>query len=203
MSAERAVAKRPLRQTVAAAISAIIHPVALPLLTLAVITYTATGSLGYSLILAALALLLTSAPVAALVSFQVLRGHWTDLDFSVRQQRYILYPIGMVCAALMVATLVAMNAPATAIATALALALANVVDGLINFAYKVSAHAATAAACAALLWLHAPIWGPPVALAAALVGWSRVELGRHTAGQVILGWTVGVASVLAVYALYA
>jgi membrane-associated phospholipid phosphatase len=153
--------------------------------------------------IAAVALLLVSAPVAALVSYQVLRGRWTDLDVSVRQQRYLLYPVGMACGVLMVVALLAIGAPTAAIATTLALALANGVDGLINFAYKVSAHAATAATCAALLWLHTPTWGPPVALAAALVGWSRVELGRHTAGQVILGWAVGLGSALTVFAFYA
>jgi membrane-associated phospholipid phosphatase len=203
MSVERAVAKKPPRQTVAAAVSTIVHPVALPLLTLAVITYTAIGSLQRSLMIAVVALLLVSAPVAALVSYQVLRGRWTDLDVSVRQQRYLLYPVGMACGVLMVVALMAMGAPTAAIATTLALALANGLDGLINFAYKVSAHAATAATCAALLWLHTPNWGPPVALAAALVGWSRVELGRHTTGQVILGWAVGVGSALTVFALYA
>ncbi len=56
-----------------------------------------------------------------------------------------------------------------------------------------SAHATGAAACAALLWLI-PYWGVPASIAALLVGWSRVELGRHTRGQVLLGWGVGIAS---------
>jgi membrane-associated phospholipid phosphatase len=203
MSVERAVVKKPPRQTVAAAISAIVHPVALPLLTLVVVTFTVTGQLRQGLELAAAALLLTTAPVAALVAYQVMRGRWTDLDVSVREQRYILYPIGLVFAALLIAAFVAMRAPIPAMATALSLALANAVDGVINFAYKVSAHTTAAAGCAALLWLYSPGWGLPVAIAAALVGWSRVELGRHTTGQVILGWGVGVASALAIYFFYA
>jgi membrane-associated phospholipid phosphatase len=39
-------------------------------------------------------------------------------------------------------------------------------------------------------------------VAAALVGWSRIELGRHTTGQVVLGWAVGVAGALAIHSLY-
>ncbi len=203
MSVESAVVKKPPRQIVAAAVSAIVHPVALPLLTLAVVTYTTPGgTIQRSVLLAVAALLLTALPVAALVGYQVARGRWTDLDVSVREQRYLLYPIGLVCAALMIAVFVAMRAPVPAMVTALTMALANGVDGVINFAYKVSAHTTAAAACAALLWLYSPGWGLPVAIAAALVGWSRVELGRHTTGQVILGWAVGVASALAVYFLY-
>ncbi len=199
---EQAAAKKPLRQIIAAAISAIVHPVALPLLTLVVIMYEVTGQFSEGLALAAIALLLTVAPVAGLVVFQVARGHWTDLDVSVREQRYKLYPIGMACAVLMIAVFALVGAPAPAMVTGIALALANMVDGVINFAYKVSAHATAAATCAALLWLYAPTWGLPVTIAAALVGWSRVELGRHTTGQVILGWAVGVLSALTVYFVY-
>ncbi len=176
---------------------------ALPLLTLAVVTYAVTGRLKDGLELVGVALLLTTIPVAALVAYQVARGRWTDLDVSVRKQRYTLYPIGLVCAALMIAVFAAMRAPAPAMVTALTLALANIVDGVINLAYKVSAHATAAAACATLLWLYAPGWGLPIAIAAALVGWSRVELGRHTTGQVFLGWAVGVTSALSIFTLYA
>lgn len=202
MELENVVEKRSLRQTLAQAVSAIIHPVAFPLLTLAAISFTETNSARVSLIVCLIALGLTTAPVAALVGYQVARGHWTDLDVSVRQQRYALYPIGLACAIAMVIALVAARAPHGALVAALTMTLANGVDGVINFAYKVSAHATAAAACAALLWLFVPGWGAPAALAAALVGWSRVELGRHTTGQVLLGWLVGAASALAVQALF-
>jgi membrane-associated phospholipid phosphatase len=202
MELENVAEKKPFRQALAQAISVIVHPVAFPLLTLAAIAFTETGSFRSSLIVCLIALALTTAPVAALVAFQVARGHWTDLDVSVRQQRYALYPIGLACALLMVAALAYVSAPRGAIAAAIAMTLANAVDGVINFAYKVSAHATAAATCAALLWIFVPGWGAPAALAAALVGWSRVELGRHTTGQVLLGWLVGIASALAVQLLF-
>ncbi|HEY8322998.1 MAG TPA: hypothetical protein VIG77_00800 [Ktedonobacterales bacterium] len=202
MELENVAEKKPFRQALAQVISVIVHPVAFPLLTLAAIAFTETGSFRSSLIVCLIALALTTAPVAALVAFQVARGHWTDLDVSVRQQRYALYPIGLACALLMVAALAYVSAPRGAIAAAIAMTLANAVDGVINFAYKVSAHATAAATCAALLWIFVPGWGAPAALAAALVGWSRVELGRHTTGQVLLGWLVGIASALAVQLLF-
>jgi membrane-associated phospholipid phosphatase len=202
MELDKVVMKRPLRQTLAAAISAIIHPVAFPLLTLAAITFTQTASTSAAIKVCLIALALTAAPVAGLVGFQVARGHWTDLDVSVRQQRYALYPVGLVCALLMTGAFVFIGAPHATIAAALALALANAVDGVINYAYKVSAHTTAAACCATLLWLFVPGWGAPAALAAALVGWSRVELGRHTTGQVILGWLVGIGGALAVQLLF-
>ncbi|MFI5277338.1 MAG: hypothetical protein ACHQ1E_08720, partial [Ktedonobacterales bacterium] len=170
MELENVAEKKPFRQALAQVISVIVHPVAFPLLTLAAIAFTETGSFRSSLIVCLIALALTTAPVAALVAFQVARGHWTDLDVSVRQQRYALYPIGLACALLMVAALAYVSAPRGAIAAAIAMTLANAVDGVINFAYKVSAHATAAATCAALLWIFVPGWGAPAALAAALVG---------------------------------
>ncbi|HEX9039133.1 MAG TPA: phosphatase PAP2 family protein [Ktedonobacterales bacterium] len=191
-----------MRQTIAKLVSAVIHPVALPLVTLVVVTTTITGQMRQGVTLAIAALVLTTVPLAALVGIQVARGRWTDFDVSVREQRYLLYPFGIACAVLMLIAFAMLRAPFPAMATALTMTLANVVNGFINLSYKVSAHAMTASACAALLWLFAPGWGLPAAFAAVLVGWSRVALGRHTTGQVVLGWLVGVASALAIYFTY-
>lgn len=198
MELDKVVVKKPLRQTLAAAVSAIVHPVAFPLLALATITYSQTSSMREALIVCLIALVTTTAPVAGLVAYQVARGHWTDLDVSVREQRYKLYPVGLLFSLLLTGIYVWMGAPRVSIAAALATTLANGIDGVINYAYKVSAHATAAAGSAALLWLFAPGWGIPAAIAAALVGWSRVELGRHTTGQVILGWLVGLSSAVAI-----
>lgn len=203
MGREEKLAIAPARRQteVARWISAIVHPIVFPLLTLGIVTYTAGHSFGASLRWVLLALLLTSVPITALVGFQVLRGRWSDLDVSVRRQRYILYPFGLVCVLALAAVYVVLKAPRIALVATAGLALANVANGLINLSYKVSAHAAAAAMCATLFWAAAPAFGVPATVAALLVGWSRVELGRHTAGQVVLGWGVGVASILALLAL--
>ena len=194
--------KEPQRQVIARWVSAIIHPIAFPLLTLGVVTYLATASFAQTSRWLLLAIVLTSLPVAVLVGVQVLRGRWTDLDVSVRRQRYALYPFGLACLLALIVIYAHFGAPAVAIRTMGAFAIANTVDAFINFFYKVSAHATGAAACAAMLWLGAtPIWGIVASCAALLVGWSRVELGRHTRGQVLLGWGVGVASAALAFAL--
>ncbi len=194
--------KEPQRQVIARLVSVIIHPIAFPLLTLGVVTYVATASFVQTSRWLLLAVVLTSLPVAMLVGIQVLRGRWTDLDVSVRRQRYALYPFGFACLLALILIYAHFGAPRIAIRTMSAFALANVVDAVINFFYKVSAHATGAAACAAILWLGAPtIWGLAASCAALLVGWSRVELGRHTRGQVLLGWGVGILSSVVAFAL--
>jgi membrane-associated phospholipid phosphatase len=189
----------PLRW-IAHLVSLLFHPVALPLVTLGALTYYAPGgSLNRSLTWIAIAIVLSVLPVGLLVVIQVLRGEWTDTDVSVRRQRYTLYPYGILCMLAAALAFAILAAPAVAVRATLGAVGANILNMFINLRYKVSAHATTAAMCAALLWLGAPaparlLWGGAVTAAALLVGWSRVVLGRHTLGQVALGWLVGVAA---------
>lgn len=206
MRVETPEIKPTIRYEVARWISAIVHPIAFPLLTLGLAAFFATnGSLFKSIQYVLLALLLTSLPISIVVAIQVLRRKWTDLDVSVRRQRYALYPIGIACMLALTATFSYFGAPSVVVRSALAFGLANIVDGLINLAYKVSAHATGAAACAVIFWAAVPasLWGLSLAatIAALLVGWSRVVLKRHTTGQVLLGWAVGALSVLATVTL--
>jgi membrane-associated phospholipid phosphatase len=201
MLVEKTATRTVSRHAVARWVSLIVHPVAFPIATLAALLYSATHSLPQTARWLLLALVLTSLPVTALVVYQVARGRWTDLDVSVRRQRYLLYPFGIACLSGLALVYYWLQAPAVVIGATLASALANVVDGAINFSYKVSAHATSAAACAALLLHVVPTVGVPATIAALLVGWSRVELGRHTLGQVLLGMGVGAGSVVATFAV--
>lgn len=190
------------RHRFASLVSAIIHPIVFPLVTLVVLSYAYTHSVGATLVYTVVALALTALPVALLVLVQVRRGKWTDLDVSVRRQRYALYPVTLGFLGLLAFVYYRLQAPREAIVSVLALVGSNVINGIVNLVWKISAHATTAAACASLLWQLSPghTWGPPAAAGAALVGWSRVELRRHTAGQVFAGWLVGIgSSVLAVH----
>ncbi|MFI5273692.1 MAG: phosphatase PAP2 family protein [Ktedonobacterales bacterium] len=182
------------REDLARWVSLIVHPILFPLVVLAFAIYSqSNGSASEALRDVGLALALTALPIAVLVGVQVLRGHWTDFDVSVRRQRYALYPFGIACMAALALTYTRLHAPQVAVQSAVALVLANVVNGAVNFAYKVSAHATGAAASATLLWLAVPYASLAVVatLAALAVGWSRVALHRHTRGQVLLGWIVG------------
>src|SRR5689334_22664459 len=144
--------RMPTRRAVARWISIIIHPIVYPLVTLAIIIDVAThGDLNLSFRFLLLALALTSLPVTLLVGYQVARGHWTDLDVSMRKQRYFLYPFGLAGLILLALAFKWLGAPAVAVKAAAASVLANLIDGIINFWYKVSAHTTSAAVCATLL----------------------------------------------------
>lgn len=189
-------AKPSVRREIARLVSTIVHPIVLPLVTLGGLTYLADPNLPKTLFWVGSGLAITALPIALLVLVQVLRGRWTDTDVSVRRQRYLLYPFGIACMLAAAAVFVKLEAPQVAVRATLGMVMANLINWLINLKVKVSAHATTAALSATLLWLVAPmlVWGAVVAAGALLVGWSRVELGRHTVGEVALGWGVGVAS---------
>lgn len=192
--------KSPRQHVVARIVSAVVHPILLPLLTLGVLTALAPdGTIDSALTWVSIGLVVSALPIVALVLVQVMRGRWSDTDVSVREHRYVLYPVGVACLLAAAVVLVLLRAPRIAVQATLAAVTANAINGLINLRYKVSAHATTAALCAVLLWRGLPtpdstFWGGSVSVAALLVGWSRVALGRHTRGQVVLGWAVGVAT---------
>lgn len=192
--------KSPRHHLVARIVSAVVHPILLPLLTLGVLTaFAPRGTIDSSLMWVGVGLVVSALPVAVLVLIQVARGRWSNLDVSVRQERYLLYPFGVASMLAAAVVLALLRAPRIAVQATLAAVASNVINGLINLRYKVSAHATTAALCAVLLWRGLPspdstFWGGSVSVAALLVGWSRVALGRHTRGQVLLGWAVGVAT---------
>src|SRR5579875_3371729 len=188
-----------LRRDFASVVSSVIHPLVFPLHTLVVIGMTYThGNIGKTATYAVLAVVLTAVPVALVVYVQVKRGVWSDLDVSQRKQRYALYPLTLLCLGLLTLVYAWLHAPVQAVVAVITLAAANIINGIINLFWKISAHATTAAMCASLLWQLSSghVWGPPAAAGAALVGWSRVELKRHTPGQVLAGWVVGTATAL-------
>jgi membrane-associated phospholipid phosphatase len=204
--------KPPLTERFARLVSGVVHPILLPLLTFFVLIDRAgggtlagvrMGAAERAASLVGIGTVVTAAPVALLVGIQVLRGHWTDADVSVRQHRYALYPFGIALMLALAGIFIALGAPSVAIRATLALALANLINAFINLREKVSAHAATASLCATLLWMDQPLdvgatyLAAGVSGAALLVGWSRVALKRHTVPQVLLGWAVGIIAPLA------
>lgn len=201
MHVENSALKPSPRVEVARWVSVIVHPVAFPLLTLGVACYLATNSFPQTVRWVLLAVALVSLPISLVVAWQVIAGRWTDLDVSVRRQRYALYPFGLACMLALALSFAHFGAPRIAVQATVAIVAANLTDGLINFAYKVSAHSTGAALCAAILWVAAPTWGIAGAAAAVAVGWSRVELKRHTPGQVLLGWAVGLLSAVLAFHL--
>lgn len=118
-------------------------------------------------------------------------GRVTDLHVRERSQRWPVFVLAGTSLLLGCGALMLMEAPA-AVFSALGLILAGLLICLVvNLRWKISVHTAVAA----FIWLSVfsgPAWGPAAALfMTLLVGWSRLELRRHTPGQVLAGALVG------------
>ncbi|MDN5755332.1 MAG: phosphatase PAP2 family protein [Arthrobacter sp.] len=119
------------------------------------------------------------------------RGRVTDLHVRERSQRRPVFVLAGASLLIGGGALVLLRAPA-AVFSALGLILAGLLICLVvNLRWKISVHTAVAA----FIWLEVfsdPDWGAAAALfLTLLVGWSRLELRRHTPGQVLAGALVG------------
>lgn len=122
------------------------------------------------------------------------RGKWDGHHVTNREGR--LVPLVTAGASLAAGTVIMVlgDAPRSMLALAGSMFASLIVSMAITFGlkWKISLHAGVAwAAVVTLAIVYGP-WLLLVALPAALVAWSRVELGDHTTAQVLAGTAMGV-----------
>lgn len=147
----------------------------------------------------------TVAVPALLVLLLKRKGLVTDVGLNGRKERVIPYIISILC---LVAAGVFMwykGAPMWLVMFFGGGAVAGAINLLINFRWKISAHAAGVAGVVALLIRiirdglpqdGAFLWLLIAIGLSGILGTARVWLGRHTAWQVIAGYAVGFLSVI-------
>lgn len=176
--------------TVARWVSRLGHPFILPLVALLVVTLRvvpAREALG----IVALTAATITVPVLLFTRRQVRRQRWSDYDVSVRQDRYRLYPLILLVCAVSALVFWLLDAPAFMLRGILGGTALAFVAMLINLFLKISLHAALATLCALVILSLMPWLGLAACLFAALIGWSRVVLRRHTAVEVLSGALLG------------
>jgi len=121
----------------------------------------------------------------------VRNGSLTDRHVGDHRQRRgpLLVGLGSVLAGF--AVLLAAGAGRELLAAVVAGGVGLVVAMAVNHWWKMSIHAAVAAGAAVILVLVYGWWLVAAAPLVGVVGWSRVRLGDHTAGQVVVGSVVG------------
>ena len=122
------------------------------------------------------------------------KGKWDGHHVTNREGRVV--PLVTAGASLTAGTVIMFlgDAPRTMLALAGSMFASLIVSMAITFGlkWKISLHAAVAwAAVVTLVVVYGP-WWLLLALPAALVAWSRVELGDHTTAQVLAGSVMGV-----------
>lgn len=186
-----------------------LHPFVITTATVPLVVILSGGTPGSAALWTALFAGLVIAPPLLLLLYQVRIRHVESTDVAVRRQRTVFYALGICGLLLLVVAMPLLDAPDilwTAVNAAIA---TNVIAAGVNhFMTKISVHAAAMAGCAVVLgllaldaapWPLSGIAGIVLVGLTALQGWSRVYLGKHTAGQVLLGWVVAVVCVRAVF----
>ncbi len=168
---------------------------------LSILDYMPFGTkLTFTIITAAVNLAIPALLVVLLKRF----GLVDDLGLNGRKERFIPYLITIVAMGATGWFMWIKHAPLWFVMFFVGGALAGVVNMLINFRWKISAHSAAIAGIVALLIriMHEGSAQPSVLVwlmiwigLSGLLGSARVWLGRHTVAQVLAGYAVGFLSV--------
>src|SRR5688572_24750785 len=172
-------------KAIARLISNIGHPFVLVTLFILYITFH------YRLFFASAILLLALILIILLTVRRVKQGKATDMDVSVREQRYHLYVLTALSLMVVIVVLwLTGQSPHFILGTGAALVLV-IIAGVLNLNYKVSLHTAFSFFIAfSLLPMNTTI-AAAVAVWSILVGISRVIVKRHMKSEVIIGGLLG------------
>jgi len=179
-------------------ISIVFHPfvmVAVFVIAVGLHVGTATDAVR-ALLLVALVVVL---PIGVLMARQVRRGSWANVDASNREERPILFVVGVVALGVLAACAFVLR-PVSFLARGGIVVLAMVaVCAVVNRWLKVSLHTAFAAlVTTTLVLLGSPAGWVLVPVVPALA-WSRLALGRHRLPEVLGGLMIGALSGYVVY----
>jgi membrane-associated phospholipid phosphatase len=141
----------------------------------------------------------TIVPLLVLMIRQVRRGAWENADASNRQERPILYLVSGVTTAGLLAYLMVVR-PESFLVRGLTVTLGMfAVCAVVSRWIKVSLHMAFAALAAVGLSLLGSSVGYALLVVVLPLAWSRLALGRHTPGEVILGAAIGASAAVVMH----
>jgi membrane-associated phospholipid phosphatase len=185
-------------------ISNMFHPFSIGFLTMALVSYGASGgAISKTVTWLLLIVTISFLPPAILIAHNARAGRYSDYDVSIRAQRHGLVITSVVALLVLIALLHWLAAPAAILACIYAGLLGLVLGGLINlWVTKVSGHVFSNAYSTAVLLTVQPPFGLLMVGVTVLVSWSRLRLNRHNLRQVLLGWAVGFLCVVLVFQIY-
>jgi membrane-associated phospholipid phosphatase len=186
---------------VARLVSLIGSPFLLAALLLLIVSWHATHRVWPTLGWAALsATFVTVGPLILLV-IAVCAGRVLNLDLDLRHERPwpMLMALGITVVGL--AVLWALGAPRLLLILLLASLVGGTIALLITLRWKISIHAGGAAGAATVMALLYGARALPLLFGVALIGWSRVALGKHTWLQVVAGAAISIVITALVFGI--
>ena len=178
------------RRCMARLVTEVMSPVVLIVAVILIVAVHSAGA-GRGLALGLVAVLFAGGIPYAIVLIGVRRGQLTDHHISRREQRppIMVFALASVLVGLMFLSW--LDAPRDLFALLASLVVGNVLALPITSFWKISIHAAAAAATVVSLAILVSPWSLLLVPLVVLTGWARVEIRDHTPGQVVAGATVG------------
>lgn len=176
-----------MRRRVAILISNILNPFILSLLIILLISFQSTDNALDTIKWSAILIAATTLPVYLFIAYLVRSAKLDSHFIAIRKQRNKVYLLASVCVFIASVILFFMGASSLLLAVIFAGLFITVIFMGINLWWKISLHSAFISASVTLLII---LFGPVAAVGVILVllvGWSRVELGRHSIAQVTIG----------------
>jgi membrane-associated phospholipid phosphatase len=189
-----AMAQRiPRRLRVARLVGELLSPPPIIVGLALIVAWDSSPTPGMAIVWGGIAAVFASVLPYAIILGGVRRGRLSDKNISLREERIRFGVVAITSILIGLAVLAAFDAPAELVALLASIVVGVACGWVITLWWKISVHAAIAAGAATVLML---VLGPALLAAWPLVGviaWSRVQVGDHTAGQVIAGVALGIA----------
>lgn len=166
-----------------------------PLLTLPVFILTAMLSSGHSKHSILISIVIIGGifiPLILRMFIKSRNGSYTNFDVSNQKQRYSLFTFAIPLLSCVTLLLFLTHQSINLNISILFALLLAILSYIINFRIKSSLHVSLNIYLSALIFTTNAKLGIFVFLFTALLGWSRVKLGRHTFKEVVCGAIIGV-----------
>ncbi len=176
-------------------------PFLLAALLLLIVSWRATHSILPALGWAALAAAFVTVGPLVLLLLAVYAGRVRNLDLDLRHERPWPMVIALAITVLGLIILWVLGAPRLLLILLIATLVGGVVALLITLRWKISIHAGGAAGAATVMALLYGAQALPLLVGVALIGWSRVVLGKHTWPQVVAGAAISIVITILVFGI--
>jgi hypothetical protein len=180
----------PKSVKIARIVSVIGHPFALLSMTVLIVALHRTHPVR-ALTIGGITVLSVVTPLLFIIRRQVSAGKWSDHDVSDASERRSFYPVAITINTLSTLIFYLFDFPHGLIVGMLISLLILLAAMLVNRWSKISLHQIFAVYFAVSLFAVSYWSGAVFLLMAAAVGWSRIELKRHSLAQVLTGAFLG------------
>lgn len=144
-------------------------------------------------------IVITLVPIAILMIRQVRRGSWNNVDASNASERPVLFAVGIVGVAILIAYSLYFQPASFLVRGSIGVLMMLACCAFLVRWVKVSLHMAFCALAATILVLLDSPMGWAFLLFLPVLAWSRYALGRHRQHELVLGSAIGLATGLAIY----